>query len=71
MSDINSQKSDKYNVASTSANDLDGCATTEATGLIPALPTSNAQVDAYKEVLPFSPDCFVCENSGKEKEKTY
>ena len=27
--------SDKFNVEATSINDLDGCATTEATGLIP------------------------------------
>ena len=31
---------DKFNVEATSINDLDGCATTEATGLIPAMPKS-------------------------------
>lgn len=50
---------DKYHVESTSAHDLDGCATTETTGLIPTLPRSDAQMDSYKEILPFSPDCYV------------
>lgn len=50
---------DKYNVESSSVNDLDGCATTEATGLIPSLPESKAEIDAYKQLLPYSPDCYV------------
>lgn len=64
---------DKYNIESSSVNDLDGCATTEATGLIPALPESHAELTAYKEVLPYSPDCYVEKNSEKErtKEKTF
>lgn len=50
---------DSYHVESTSIHDLDGCATTEATGLIPSLPKSDAQIDSYKEILPYSPDCYV------------
>lgn len=50
---------DKYNVESSSVNDLDSCAATEATGLIPALPASSAEIDSYKQILPFSPDCYV------------
>lgn len=51
--------SDKFNVEATSIHDLDGCATTEATGLIPSIPESKSEIDSYKEILPFSPDCYV------------
>ena len=53
---------DKYHVEASSVNDLDGCATTEATGLIPSLPQSQAQIDSYKKILPYSPDCYVQDN---------
>ena len=46
--------SDKFNVEATSINDLDGCATTEATGLIPAMPKSISEIDSYKEIPLFS-----------------
>lgn len=61
---------DKYRVEATSVNDLDGCATTEATGLIPSLPTSKAEIDSYEAILPFSPECYVQKTSGKGKQKT-
>lgn len=57
--------SDKFNVEATSINDLDGCATTEATGLIPAMPKSISEIDSYKEILPYSPDCYVEKTSEK------
>lgn len=60
---------DKYNVESTSARDLDGCATTEATGMIPAIPLSQAQLDSYKEILPFSPDCYVDKKQSPAKKE--
>lgn len=56
---------DKYNVETTSSNDLDGCGTTEATGLIPSLPQSLEQLDSYKSILPFSPDCITSHDSQK------
>ena len=43
---------DKFNVEATSINDLDGCATTEATGLIPAMPKSLSEIDSYKKYFP-------------------
>lgn len=50
---------DKYHVESTSVNDLDGCAATEATGLIPSAIHSKAELESYKNLYPFSPDEFV------------
>ncbi len=50
---------DKYHVESTSAHDLDGCATTEATGMIPTPPQSQGELNSYKAILPFSPDCYL------------
>ena len=55
-------KEDKFNVEATSANDLDSCGTTEATGLIPFLPQSPQELDSYKSILPFSPDCITKED---------
>ena len=60
---------DKFNVAATSINDLDGCATTEATGLIPSMPKSISEVDSYKEILPYSPDCYVEKTKNQKKEQ--
>lgn len=62
MNHKTSEFHDKYNVEASSVNDLDGCATTEATGLIPSLPESGAEIDSYKQILPFSPDCYVEES---------
>lgn len=50
---------DKYYVEATSAHDLDGCAAAEATGMIPTPPQSQGELNAYKAILPFSPDCYV------------
>lgn len=50
---------DKYNVESSSVNDLDGCAATEMTGLIPSPPESEAELESYKRLYPFSPDEYV------------
>ena len=63
MKKKNLSKEDKYLVEKTSARDLDGCGTTEATGLIPFLPQSRAELDSYKSILPFSPDCIAEEYS--------
>ena len=54
MKEKSRPEDDKYNVEATSARDLDGCGTTEATGLIPSLPQSRGQLDSYKSILPFS-----------------
>lgn len=59
MNSKESKIQDNYRVEATSANDLDGCATTEATGLIPFLPDSESEIDSYKAILPYSPDCYV------------
>ena len=58
MKEKNLAKDDKYLVEATSARDLDGCGTTEATGLIPFRPQSGAELNSYKSILPFSPDCI-------------
>lgn len=58
--------SDKFNVESTSINNLDSCATTELTGLIPAIPKSVSEIDSYNEIFPYSPDCYV-EKTNKKK----
>lgn len=65
MKGKNIAKDDKYNVESTSAKDLEGCGTTEATRLIPSLPKSPDQLDSYKSILPFSPDCITGDSSHK------
>ena len=65
MKDKTHVKDDKYNVEATSADALDGCGTTEATGLIPSLPQSREQLDSYTSILPFSPDCITKDSSHK------
>ena len=65
MKEKSRPEDDKYNVEATSARDLDGCGTTEATGLIPTLPQSRGQLDSYKSILPFSPDCIAKDSSKK------
>ncbi len=60
--------SDKFNVEDTSINDLDGCATTEVTGLIPAIPKSVLEIDSYKEIFPYSPDCYAEKTDKKRKQ---
>ena len=59
MKKKNLAKDDKYLVEATSARDLDGCGTTEATGLIPFLPQSGAELNSYKSILPFSPHFYL------------
>lgn len=58
--------SDKFNVESTSIHDLDGCATTEITGLIPSGPKADWEIDSYKEIFPYSPDCYVEKKDKQE-----
>ena len=41
---------------SSSSDDLDGQAAMEMTGLMYKPPTSQAELDSYKEVYPFSPE---------------
>ena len=43
---------DKFNVEATSINDLDGCATTEATGLIPAMRNPSRKLTPIKKYFP-------------------
>lgn len=50
---------DPYRVEATSQNDLDTSATAEMTGLIPSSPESEAELDSYKALYPFSPDEYV------------
>ncbi len=59
--------SDKFNVEATSIHDLDSCATTEVTGLIPSMPKSTLEIESYKEIFPYSPDCYV-EKAKKKKQ---
>lgn len=54
-----SKKDDPYRVGATSLHDLDTSATTEMTGLIPSSPETEAELDSYKALYPFSPDEFV------------
>ena len=69
MNNNKNSYSDKINVEATSIHDLDGCATTEATGLIPAMPKSASEIDSYKEILPYSPDCYVEKTKEKRKQE--
>ena len=39
---------DKFNVEATSINDLDGCATTEANGILPPIPESPPAIRGYR-----------------------
>lgn len=36
--------------------DIQACATMDCTGLIPALPQSDAELESYHELYPFSPE---------------
>lgn len=49
---------DVYRVESSSSDDLDGQAAMEMTGLMYKPPTSQAELDSYKEVYPFSPEQY-------------
>lgn len=49
---------DVYHVESSSSDDLDGQAAMEMTGLMYKPPTSQAELDSYKEVYPFSPEQY-------------
>lgn len=47
---------DIYHVESSSSDDLDGQASMEMTGLMYKPPVSEAELESYKEVYPFSPE---------------
>ena len=47
---------DIYHVESSSSDDLDGQAAMEMTGLMYKPPVSEAELESYKEVYPFSPE---------------
>ena len=49
---------DTYHVESSSSDDLDGQAAMEMTGLMYKPPTSQAELESYKEVYPFSPEQY-------------
>ena len=49
---------DVYHVESSSCDDLDGQAAMEMTGLMYKPPASQAELDSYKEVYPFSPEQY-------------
>ena len=49
---------DAYHVESSSSDDLDGQAAMEMTGLMYKPPTSQAELESYKEVYPFSPEQY-------------
>lgn len=69
MNKKHTEISDKYLVDASSANDLDGCAATEATGLIPFLPESESEIDSYRQVFPYSPDCLAKAAAVKDSDK--
>lgn len=64
MKEKNMNSKDPYRVDATSIHDLEGCSTTEVTGLIPTPPETHAQSDSYKEIFPYSPDCYVEKQSA-------
>lgn len=66
MKEKNTNSKNPYRVEATSVHDLEGCATTEVTGLIPTPPETHAQSDSYKQIFPYSPDCYV-EKQGSRK----
>ena len=49
---------DVYHVESSCSDDLDGQAAMEMTGLMYKPHTSQAELDSYKEVYPFSPEQY-------------
>ena len=49
---------DIYHVESSSSDDLDGQAAMEMTGLMYKPPASQAELESYKEVYPFSPEQY-------------
>lgn len=53
-----SSSMDVYHVESSSSDDLDGQAAMEMTGLMYKPPTSQAELESYKEVYPFSPEQY-------------
>lgn len=52
----NGGSKDIYHVESSSSDDLDGQAAMEMTGLMYKPPVSEAELESYKEVYPFSPE---------------
>ena len=36
--------------------DIQACSTTDCTGLIPALPQDEAQLESYQDLYPFNPE---------------
>lgn len=42
------------------------CSTTDCTGLIPAAPTSQAEIEAYEELYPFRPPIIPVEDDENE-----
>lgn len=54
-----SEKTDPYKVEASSADDLDGCAATELTGMMPTPPKSQAELESYESLMPFSPKSIV------------
>lgn len=63
-----SKNDDPYRVEATSANDLDGSAATELTGMIPFLPETPAEIEAYKSLMPYSPESIVQKSSDPAAE---
>lgn len=50
---------DPYRVEATSSSDLDGSAATELTGMIPFLPETPAEIEAYQSLMPYSADSLI------------
>lgn len=51
-------QNDPYGHDDTDSLDIRACSTTDCTGLIPSLPTSDAELESYAEIYHYPADIF-------------
>ena len=54
----NTPKNDPYGCDEPDALNIKACSATDCTGLIPSLPTSDAELESYAEVYHYPADIF-------------
>lgn len=57
---------DPYHIAASESNDLDGCATTEMTGLIPRGLNDSQEAASYESIFPYNPSQYVQSSPAQE-----
>lgn len=55
---METKKNDPYNCDCTDELDVKACSATDCTGLIPALPQSDSELESYAEVYHYPADIF-------------